>query len=153
MTSPQIDLPVVANLKYYFYPKHILIIDRNSLFQRRGRAPDKSTVKRRFCAIIVTMRCCNTNVWRHCGSLATHLLREVVSCDFPALGGVRVAGESGKVLCDSHGDFSCRVCHTCFSALDRTLNPQSGPAVIVRHWILKPWRDDLRVTGAGRTPC
>ena len=91
------------------------------------------------------MRCCNTNVWRHCDSLGTRLLRgvvssdvAVVSSDFPALGGVRVAGESGKVPCDSHGDFLCRVCHTCFSALDRTPNPQSEPAVIVRHRIVKP---------------
>ena len=58
------------------------------------------------------------------------------------LGGVRVAGESGKVPCDSHGDFLCRVCHTCFSALDRTPNPQSEPAVIVRHRIVKPRLDD-----------
>ena len=72
-----------------------LRIDRTSLFQRRGRAPYKSTVKWRFRAISVTMRCCNTNIWRHCGSLATRLLRGVVSSDFPALGGVRVAGESG----------------------------------------------------------
>ena len=119
-----------------------LSVDRNSLFQRCGRAPDKSTVKRRFRAISVTMRCCNTNVWRHCDSLATRLLRGVVSSDFPALGGVRVAGESGKVPCDSHGDFLCRVCHTCFSALDRTPNPQSEPAVIVRHRIVKPRLDD-----------
>ena len=39
----------------------------------RGRAPDKSTVKRRFRAS-VTMRCCNTNVRRHCGTLATFAL-------------------------------------------------------------------------------
>ena len=71
-----------------------LRIDRTSLFQRRGRAPYKSTVKWRFRAISVTMRCCNTNIWRHCGSLATRLLRGVVSSDLPALGGVRVAGES-----------------------------------------------------------
>ena len=121
---------------------HRMLVDRNSLFQRRGRVPDKSTVKRRFRAISVTMRCCNTNVWRHCDSLATRLLRGVVSSDFPALGGVRVAGESGKVPCDSHGDFLCRVCHTCFSALDRTPNPQSEPAVIVRHRIVKPRLDD-----------
>ena len=70
------------------------MVDRNSLFQRRGRVPDKSTVKPRFRAISVTMRCCNTNVWRHYDSLATRLLRGVVSSDFPALGGVRVAGES-----------------------------------------------------------
>ena len=125
------------------------MVDRNSLFECRGRVPDKSTVKRRFRAISVTMRCCNTNVWRHCDSLATRLLRgvvssdvAVVSSDFPALGGVRVAGESGKVPCDSHGDFLCRVCHTCFSALDRTPNPQSEPAVIVRHRIVKPRLDD-----------
>ena len=54
--------------------KSILRIDRNPLFKRRGRAPDKSTVKRRFRAITVTMRCCNTNVWRHCGTLATFAL-------------------------------------------------------------------------------
>ncbi len=98
------------------------LVDRNSLSQRRGRTPDKSTAKRRFHAISVTMRCCNTNVWRHCDSLATRLLRGVVSSDFPALGGVRVAGESGKVPCDSHGDFSCRVFHTCFSALCRVVS-------------------------------
>ena len=66
----------------------------------------------------------------------------VVSARSPAVGGGRVAGESGKVPCDSHGDFLCRVCHTCFSALDRTPNPQSEPAVIVRHRIVKPRLDD-----------
>ena len=49
-------------------------IDRNSLFKCRGRAPGKFTVKRRFRPISVTMRCCNTNVWRHCGTLATFAL-------------------------------------------------------------------------------
>ena len=49
-------------------------IDRTSLFQCYGQAPDKSTVKRRFRAISVTMRWCNTNAWRHCGSLATFAL-------------------------------------------------------------------------------
>ena len=39
----------------------------------------------------------------------------VVSARSPAVGGGRVAGESGKVPCDIHGDFSCRVCHTCQS--------------------------------------
>ena len=35
-----------------------------------------------------------------------------------------------------------RVCHCCFSLLDRSLNLQSEPAVIVRHWIVKPRLDD-----------
>ena len=37
---------------------------------------------------------------------------------------------------------SNRVYHTCFSAVDRTPNPQSEPAVIVRHRIVKPRLDD-----------
>ena len=35
-----------------------------------------------------------------------------------------------------------RVCHCCFSLLDRSLNLQSEPAVIVRHRIVKPRLDD-----------
>ena len=44
-----------------------MMIDRNSLFQRRGRAPDKSTVKRQFHTLNVT-RGAETQM---AGSLAT----------------------------------------------------------------------------------
>jgi len=38
---------------------------------------------------------------------------------------------------------SNRVCHCCFSVLDRSLNLQSNPGVIVRHRIVKPRLDDF----------
>ncbi len=37
---------------------------------------------------------------------------------------------------------SNRVCHCCFSLLDRSLNLQSEPAVILRHRIINPRLDD-----------
>ena len=55
---------------------------------------------------------CLATLW-HIGDLRPRC--GVVCARSPAVGGVRVAGESGKVPCDIHGDFPCRVCHNCQS--------------------------------------
>ena len=53
-----------------------------------------------------------------------------------------IAGNSQATSTASFHVVLCRMCHTCFSALDRTPNPQSEPAVIVRHRIVEPRLDD-----------
>ena len=75
------------------------------------------------------------------GSLATF----AVAAEYFSLvsypDGVRVSRYRAKISCDIHGDFEVflnRVCHSRFSAVDRTPNPQSDPAAIIRHRIVKP---------------
>jgi len=87
-------------------------IVRTSLFQCRGRAPDKSTVKRRFRAISVTMRCCNTNEWRQCGALATFAL---IAERFPPTSLPSAVFAWRESHMRQPHDFSNRVCHTCQS--------------------------------------
>ena len=49
-------------------------MDRNSHFQHRGRAPDKSNAKRSFRTWSVLPRCLPTHAWRRCGALAPFAL-------------------------------------------------------------------------------
>ena len=97
--------PVALNLvleKDYETPNLKRVRDLNVKAQAEVQIRDDADAARK----------CLATLW-HIGDLRPRC--GVVSSDFPALGGVRVAGESGKVPSDSNGDFSCRVCHTCQS--------------------------------------
>jgi len=81
------------------------IIDRNSLFQRRGRARDTSTAKRLFHGFTVT-RGAETQM---AGSLATFALIAEQFLHVPVRPTVFISRDDSKrhprIPCDIHGDF------------------------------------------------
>ena len=126
------------------------LIDRTSLFRRRGGAPNKFTAKG---SSVRQVSLSSAEIQFLATSWLVGDLRSrggVVSAHSPALGG----GWSYRatIPCDIHGDFeifeifqiACVTTAAVRSSALRIHNqsPQSEPAVIVRHRIAKPRLDD-----------
>ncbi len=135
-------------------------IDRNSLFECRGGAPYKSTVKQYFHRFTETALCskckCLAALWRIgdfcpiCGSISSNSTTSAV-----------FAGRENFMRQPRR--LSNRVYHTCFSAVDRTRinnqSPQSSSGIgSSRHSSMTSWPHAIvsvaggPVLGAMRTP-
>ena len=75
------------------------------------------------------------------GSLATFAIAAEQFLLVPVLPTVFISRDDFMRHPRRLSNLSNRVCHNCCSGVGRTLNPQSEPAVIVRHRIRKPRRD------------
>ena len=121
--NPDDFTPLLSMIQCFIAAGSTVIIDRNSLFECRGGAPYKSTVKQYFHRFTETALCskckCLATLWRIgdlcpiCGSISSNSTTSAV-----------FAGRENFMRQPRR--LSNRVYHTCFSAVDRTrINNQS----------------------------